>query len=215
MSAGPRSTRTTVRLQDRARYDRGVINEILDEAYFAHVGFVTDSTPFVVPMLHARIDDSLYLHGSPASRIMRTIKRGGEICVTVSILDGLVLARSAFHHSANYRSAMVIGTPTVVEALSRRRDILDAYTDKLVPDRRSHLRPMTDKEVRGTVVLELSLEESSAKVREGGPIDEPGDMDLDVWAGVIPLRLVAQPAVEDPLLKAGVAKPDHVDRIGI
>jgi nitroimidazol reductase NimA-like FMN-containing flavoprotein (pyridoxamine 5'-phosphate oxidase superfamily) len=208
------SERTTVRRDDRAHYERETIYAILDEAYYAHVGFVSGPTPVVIPMLHARIGDTLYLHGGPASRIMRTLKQGDEICVTVTLLDGLVLARSAFHHSANYRSVVAFGRPTVVDDLAERRRVLDAYTDKLVPDRRPHLREMTEKEVRATVVLAISLDEASAKIRSGGPVDDPEDMDLDIWAGVIPLALTAGDPVDDPAMRPGVPRPAHVDRIG-
>ncbi len=210
----PPSARATVRRDDRAVYDREAIHDILDEAYYAHVGFISNGSPVVIPMLHARIDDTLYLHGGPASRIMRTLKDGPEICVTVTILDGLVLARSAFHHSANYRSVMAFGRPTVIRDLDERRAVLDAYTDKLVPERRPHLREMTDTEVRGTVVLSISLEEASAKVRTGGPIDDAEDMELDIWAGVIPLSLTAGEPIDDPLMRPGVTRPPHVERIG-
>lgn len=214
MTLPPPTARTTVRRDDRAVYDRRAIYDILDEAYFAHVGFVSEGSPVVIPMLHARIDDALYLHGGPASRIMRTLKHGTEICVTVTLLDGLVLARSAFHHSANYRSVVAFGRPTVVADLDQRRTVLDAYTDKLVPDRRPHLRQMTDKEVRGTVVLAMPLDEASAKVRVGGPVDDEEDMDLDIWAGVIPLSLAAGDPIDDPLMRPGIPRPDHVARIG-
>lgn len=210
----PPTTRTTVRRDDRAVYDRETIYDILDEAYYAHVGFVSNDAPVVIPMLHARIGDTLFLHGGPASRIMRTLKSGPEICVTVTLLDGLVLARSAFHHSANYRSVVAFGRPTVISDLDERRAVLDAYTDKLVPERRPHLREMTDKEVRGTVVLGMPLDEASAKVRSGGPIDEPEDMELDIWAGVIPLGVTAGAPIDDTLMRPGIPRPAHVDRIG-
>ena len=214
MTASPPSSRTTVRLEHRANYDTEMIYSILDEAYFAHVGFIDGNSPVVIPMLHARIEDSLYLHGGPASRIIRTLKNGAEICVTATLLDGLVLARSAFHHSANYRSVVVYGSPSVVQDLDRRADVLDRYTDKLVPDRRPFLRPMTEKEVRGTVVLEIPLSESSAKIRSGGPVDEPEDMTLDIWAGVVPLSIQPGVPIADSDMPPGIAKPDHVDRVG-
>ena len=214
MSLPPPTERTTVRRDDRAVYDRQAIYAILDEAYFAHVGFVSEGSPVVIPMLHARIDDSLYLHGGPASRVMRTLKDGPEICVTVTLLDGLVLARSAFHHSANYRSVVAFGRPTVVTDLDERRAVLDTYTDKLVPERRPHLREMTEKEVRGTVVLGMPLDEASAKVRSGGPVDDAEDMALDIWAGVVPLSMTAGNPIDDPLMRPGIPRPAHVERIG-
>lgn len=210
----PPTARSTVRRDDRAVYDRQAIYDILDEAYYAHVGFVSNGSPVVIPMLHARIDDTLYLHGGPASRIMRTLRDGTEICVTVTLLDGLVLARSAFHHSANYRSVVAFGRPSVIGDLDERRAVLDAYTDKLVPDRRPHLREMTDKEVRGTVVLSMPLDEASAKARAGGPIDDAEDMELDIWAGVIPISLVAGEPIDDPLMRTDIERPEHVGRIG-
>ena len=210
----PPTTRTTVRRDDRAVYDPEAIYEILDEAYYAHVGFVSNDSPVVIPMLHARIDDTLFLHGGPASRIMRTLKDGPEICVTVTLFDGLVLARSAFHHSANYRSVVAFGRPTVISDLDERRAVLDAYTDKLVPERRPHLRGMTDKEVRATVVLGMPLDEASAKMRAGGPIDDDEDMELDIWAGVIPFALTAGDPLDDPLMPPGIPRPAHVERIG-
>ena len=210
----PPTARTTVRRDDRAVYDRETIHAILDEAYYAHVGFVSSGSPVVIPMLHARMGDSLFLHGGPASRIMRTLKGGPEICVTVTLLDGLVLARSAFHHSANYRSVVAFGRPTVVTDLDERRAVLDAYTDKLVPERRPHLREMTDKEVRGTVVLGMPLDEASAKVRSGGPVDDADDMELDIWAGVVPLSVTAGDPIDDPLMRPGIPRPAHIERIG-
>lgn len=212
--ATPPSERTEVRLDHRADYDLETIYSILDEAYFVHVGFIADDTPVVIPMLHARIGDNLYLHGGPASRIMRTLKSGADICITATLLDGLVLARSAFHHSANYRSVVAYGRPRVVESLERRFEVLDQYTDKLVPERRPFLRAMTEKEVRGTVVLELDLNEASAKIRKGGPIDEPEDLGLDIWAGVIPLSIQPGTPIPDTDMPAGIERPDHVDRIG-
>jgi nitroimidazol reductase NimA-like FMN-containing flavoprotein (pyridoxamine 5'-phosphate oxidase superfamily) len=210
----PPTPRATVRRDDRAVYDRKSIYDILDEAYFAHVGFVANESPVVIPMLHARIGDTLYLHGGPASRIMRTLKDGPEICVTVTLLDGLVLARSAFHHSANYRSVVAFGRPSVIDDLDERRAVLDAYTDKLVPDRRPHLREMTDREVRGTVVLSMPLDEASAKARTGGPIDDDEDMALDIWAGVIPFSLSPGDPIDDPRMRPGIPRPPHVERIG-
>ena len=213
-TAHPPSQRTTVRREDRAVYDRSAIEAIVDEALVAHVGFVSETgSPIVIPMLHARIGSELYLHGGHASRIMRTLRDGAEICVTVTLLDGLVLARSAFNHSANYRSVMIFGRPTVVEELADRSAVLDAYTDKVVPGRREHLRPMTDKEVRATTIVSLPIEEASAQVRSGGPVDDEGDLDLGIWAGVLPVRGGFGEPVRDPLVASDVATPDHVRRL--
>lgn len=209
----PPSERSTVRRGDRAAYDRSTIEEILDEALVAHVGLVSNGSPIVIPMLHARIGSDLYLHGGHASRIMRTLRDGAEICVTVTLLDGLVLARSAFNHSANYRSVIVFGHPTVVEGLADRTAVLDAYTDKVVPGRREHLRPMTDKEVRSTTIVSLPIDEASAKIRSGGPVDDDGDLELGIWAGVLPLRSGFGEPIPDPLLASDVTPPEHVRRL--
>ncbi len=167
----------------------------------------------VIPMLHARIGSDLFLHGGHASRIMRTLRDGAEVCVTVTLLDGLVLARSAFNHSANYRSVMVFGRPTVVADLARRAEVLDAYTDKIVPGRRTHLRPMSDKEVRATTVVSIPIDEASAKVRSGGPVDDEADYGLGIWAGVLPIRQSFGDPIPDPLLDADVTMPDHIRTI--
>ena len=182
------SARTTVRrLPERGRYDRAAVHAVLDEGLVAHVGLATDDGPVVIPMLYGRDGDRLLLHGSAASRLLRGGSKGAELCVTVTLVDGLVLARSAFHHSMNYRSVVVIGTATAVEDLAERRAALDRVVDHIVPGRRPDVRPPTEKEVRATLVLALPLDECSVKVRTGGPKEEPEDMDLPVWAGVIPV----------------------------
>lgn len=204
---------TAVRREERSAYDRATIHAILDEALYCHVGFVSRDRPVVIPMLHARIGDDLLLHGSPATRMFRSLKPEPEICVTVTILDGLVLARSAFDHSANYRSVVLFGRPTPVDDLDERRRALDAFTDKLVPDRRPHLRPMTEKEVRATVALRLPIAEASAKIRSGPPLDEEEDYALPIWAGVVPLRMIAGTPVPDPRNLSGLEVPTHLGRI--
>ncbi len=203
--------RTTVeRHPERGSADRQEAYAVLDEAVFCHVGFVDDG-PTVVPMLHARIGDDLLLHGSPASRLMKTLSAGADVCVTVTLLDGLVLARSAFNSSANYRSVMVFGTGTAVTDLGVRRTVLDAFTDKLLPGRRPHLRPMTDKEVRSTAVVRVPIVEFSLKTRTGAPSDAAVDLAAGVWAGVVPLRLSPLEPQPDPHTDAEV--PDHVRRL--
>jgi uncharacterized protein len=201
---------TTVRVERRGSYDRRLIDTVLDEALVAHIGFVDDGRPVVIPMLHARVGDTVYIHGSPATRLVRTLKKGPEICLTATIVDALVLARSAFNHSANYRSAMVFGRPEPVADLDRRRAVLDAYTDKIVPGRRRHLRPMTEKEIRATAVLGLEITEASAKMRSGPPADEPEDLDLPIWSGVIPVVAGFGPPLDDPDDHAGIEVPEHV-----
>ncbi|MFP5331461.1 MAG: pyridoxamine 5'-phosphate oxidase family protein [Acidimicrobiia bacterium] len=205
-----RTDHTTVRYAARASYDRDLAYRIIDETTVAHVGFVDDGRPFVIPMLHARIDDRLYLHGSPATRLMRRAKAGLEVCVTLTIVDGLVLARSAFHHSANYRSVVLFGTTETVQDVDERRRILDAYVDKLLPGRRPHLRPMTDKEVRGTAMASILIDEASVKMRTGGPNDEEEDYELPIWAGVLPVRRGYESPEPDPRNPAMLEIPTHI-----
>jgi uncharacterized protein len=205
-----KTSRTSVRYTARASYDRDLAHSIIDEATVCHVGLVDDGRPVVVPMLHARIDDRLYLHGSPATRLMRVTKPGVDVCVTITLIDGLVLARSAFHHSANYRSVVMFGETLPVTSVEERRHILDVYVDKIVPGRRPHLRPMTDKEVRGTAMVSIPIDEASVKVRSGGPVDEPEDYDLPIWAGVIPTRRGFDAPVPDPANVTGLDVPPHV-----
>lgn len=201
---------TTVRYAARASYDRDLAWSIIDEATVAHVGLIDRDRPVVIPMLHARLGDRLYLHGSPATRLFRTTKGGVPVCVTITLIDGLVLARSAFHHSANYRSVVVFGQSEPVTSVPERRRILEAYVDKIVPGRRPHLRPMTDKEVRGTAMFSIPIDEASVKVRDGGPIDEPEDYALSVWAGVLPTRTGYGDPIPDPRNLPGLAVPAHV-----
>jgi nitroimidazol reductase NimA-like FMN-containing flavoprotein (pyridoxamine 5'-phosphate oxidase superfamily) len=163
-----------------------------------------------MPMLHARVGDLLLLHGSPATRLFRLLKQGPEVCVSATLLDGLVLARSAFHHSANYRSVVVFGRPEPVTDLDERRRALDALTDRLVPGRRPALRPMTDKEVRATAMVSLPIVEASAKVRTGPPIDDEEDRDWPVWAGVLPIMTRFAEPIPDPFTDRHAAIPDHV-----
>lgn len=201
---------TTVRYSDRGSYERQLAYSIIDEATVAHVGLVDEGRPVVIPMLHARLDDRLYLHGSPATRLLRRGKQGVEVCVTITLLDGLVLARSAFHHSANYRSVVVLGETVPVTDVTERRRILDAYVDKVVPGRRPHLRPMTDKEVRGTAMFSVAIDEASVKMRQGGPRDEPEDYTLPIWAGVLPARRGYAPPLPDSANDPALPVPAHV-----
>jgi uncharacterized protein len=205
------SERTRVRrLPDRGKYDAETINGILDEAFLCHVGFVVDGQPFVIPTGFARLEDVIYLHGSAASRMLRTLAGGVQVCVTVTLIDGLVLARSAFHHSMNYRSVVILGRATAVEDREEKLRALRAFTEHIVPDRWDSLRPVTDSELKGTSVLALPLTEASAKIRMGPPKDEDEDYALPIWAGAIPLRLTAGEPVADPKLGAGIAMPEHV-----
>jgi nitroimidazol reductase NimA-like FMN-containing flavoprotein (pyridoxamine 5'-phosphate oxidase superfamily) len=184
--------RTTIRrLPDRGRYERGVIDAILDEAFICHVGIATERGPVVIPTTYARQGDQLYVHGSPASHLLRTMKGGAPVCLTVTLVDGLVLAKSTLHHSVNYRSVVVYGIATEVADLEERAAALAAIVEHIVPGRTHEVRAATQKEVRGTSVLCLSLDEASAKVRTGPPVDDEADLGLPVWSGVVPLALVA------------------------
>jgi nitroimidazol reductase NimA-like FMN-containing flavoprotein (pyridoxamine 5'-phosphate oxidase superfamily) len=196
-----------VRKSDRASYDKETVHAVLDEGFLAHVGFVDKDWPMVIPMLYTRMDETLYLHGAPASRMLRTISGGVPVCVAVTLVDGLVLARSAFHHSMNYRSVVAFGHATIVEDADVRTQVLDSLVEHIVAGRTADLREHTDKELRGTEVMAVSLAEASAKVRSGGPIDDPQDMDLPVWAGVLPYRLQAGEPQPAPELAPGLALP--------
>jgi nitroimidazol reductase NimA-like FMN-containing flavoprotein (pyridoxamine 5'-phosphate oxidase superfamily) len=187
----------------RADYDRRTIDAILDEGTVAHVGLVADGQPFVLPTMYARWGDELYLHGSSASRLVRTLAAGAPVSVTVTLVDGLVLARSVFHHSCNYRSVVVLGVARLVEDEAERVAAMRAFTERLVPGRWDEARPPTRQELKGTQILALPLDESSAKVRTGGPVDDEEDYALDVWAGHVPVRLTAQEPIADARLPAG------------
>lgn len=203
--------RTTLkRLPTRAEYDRAPVYEILDEAFICHVGFVVNGQPFVIPTGYARMGDCLYIHGSAASRMLRALGQGIEVCVTVTLLDGLVLARSAFHHSVNYRSVVVFGRATVVEEAEEKLDALRAFTEHVVPGRWAEVRWPNESEMKATTVLALPLAEASAKIRTGPPIDDEEDHEINVWAGVLPLRLVADDAIKDDRLRSGISLPDYV-----
>ena len=190
--------RTTVkRLATRGAYDRQTVYAILDEAYICHVGFVVDGKPMVIPTIHTRVKDTLYFHGSAASRMLRSLREGVDACVTVTLLDGLVLARSAFHHSMNYRSAVVFGRGREVTDREEKLRALEALVEHVVLGRSALVRPPSEAELRQTLVIALPLAEASAKVRTGPPVDDEADYALDVWAGVIPLSLRKGQPVED------------------
>ena len=177
----------------RAPYDRETIEAILDEGVLCHIGFEIEGQPYVIPTLHARVGDKLYVHGSAASRMLKHTASGAPVCVTVTLFDGLVLARSVFNHSVNYRSAVVFGTATLVEG-DEKRDALRALTEQLAPGRWDEARQPSEQELKATWILSLPLDEASAKVRVGGPEDEPEDLALPVWAGVVPVHLAAEPS---------------------
>jgi uncharacterized protein len=197
------------RLPKRGHYEQELIEQILDEGLVCHVGFAVEGQPFVIPTAYGRIGDRLYIHGSPASRMLKSLQSGIEVCVTVTLLDGLVLARSAFHHSMNYRSVVLFGTAAIVQDAAQKLEALKAFTDHIVPGRWADIRPPNPQELQGTLVLSLPLAEASAKVRTGPPIDDEADYDLPVWAGVIPLKLAAADPIADPRLSEKIALPDH------
>lgn len=211
--AEPSSPRTTVRrLAERGAYDRETLEAILDAAFVCHVGFVDDGQPFVIPTLYARDGERLILHGSPGSRMVRLLRAGAEVCLTVTILDGLVLARSAFHHSVNYRSVVVLGRAVPITARSAKLAALERLVEQIQPGRSADARPPSEAELRQTEVLALPLDETSAKIRVGPPKDEPEDYALPVWAGVVPLSLVRGEPLDDGRLLDGVLLPDYLRR---
>jgi len=209
--ARPASDRVRLRRKrERGSYERETIDAILDEGLVAHLGIVEDGQPLVVPTLHARVGDVVYCHGSVASRTIRAMASGARVCLTVSLIDGLVLARSAMHHSANYRSAVLVGRARPVED---RRELLagfEAVVERIVPGRWRDVRPPTEKELRATALVALPIDEASAKVRTGPPLDDEEDYALPAWAGVIPLSLRAGEPQPDPRLAGGVPVPDYV-----
>lgn len=205
MSTVPSPRTKLRRMPARGVYDRGAIDAILDEAMVAHVAFATERQPYVLPTLHARVGEEVYFHGSAASRTIRALSAGAPACLTVTLLDGLVLARSAVHHSVNYRSVVVLGAARPIEDLSERMAAVQAFTERLIPGRWQEARLPTVKELKAISVLALPLDEVSAKVRTGPPLDDEEDYALDVWAGVIPLHITAGTPLPDPRLDAGIA----------
>jgi nitroimidazol reductase NimA-like FMN-containing flavoprotein (pyridoxamine 5'-phosphate oxidase superfamily) len=199
------SERTRVRrAPQRARYDRETVEAILDEGVFAHVGFAVEGRPFVIPMVYGRRGDVLYLHGSPASRLLRAGRDGVELCLTVTHLDGIVLARSAFHTSVNYRSVVLFARAVPVDDAAEKLEALRAVVDHAVPGRWSGVRGPDETEFRRTLVLKVPISEASAKVRTGPPVDDESDMTSDAWAGVIPVQLAYGEPLPDPQLRAGI-----------
>ncbi len=198
------------RLPKRGDYDREIIYGIIDEALICHVGFVQDNQPFVIPTIHARVDDNIVLHGSKASRLLKYVESGGEVCITATMLDGLVLARSVFHHSMNYRSAVLFGTGRAIEGESEKLRALEAVSEHVMPGRWQDARKPNRKELNATTVVSIPIEDASAKIRTGPPVDEPEDYDLPIWAGVVPIKQKAFTPENDPQLGAGITVPDYV-----
>jgi nitroimidazol reductase NimA-like FMN-containing flavoprotein (pyridoxamine 5'-phosphate oxidase superfamily) len=200
------------RLPGRASHDREVINAIADAALVAHVGAVRDGVPVVVPMFCVRDGEHLLLHGAPAAGVFRR-SEGSTICVEMTLLDGLVLARSAFHHSMNYRSLVVIGEPEPVTDPEEKERALEMFVERLVPGRQAQLRPTTDKEIQGTTVFRLSLDRASAKIRTGPAVDDEEDYAFDVWAGVVPVEANFGAPIDDPRLGDGITLPENLRRL--
>jgi nitroimidazol reductase NimA-like FMN-containing flavoprotein (pyridoxamine 5'-phosphate oxidase superfamily) len=209
---GPLSERVRLRRKrERGSYDRVDIDAILDEALIAHLGISDEhGQPFVVPTLHARSGDLVYLHGSTASRTLQALRAGAPVCLTVSLLDGLVLARAVMHHSANYRSVMILGQARIVETPQEKLAALEAIVEHIVPGRWAQARGPSENELRATSVLALPIEEASAKVRSGPPLDDEQDYALPVWAGVIPITAEARAPEPDPRLPAGASAPANI-----
>lgn len=206
----PQTQRTTLkRLPKRGVYDRELVYQILDEGFICHVSFAVDGQPFVIPTGYARVGDQLYIHGSQVSRMLRTLSSGIDVCVAVTLIDGLVLARSAFHHSVNYRSVVIFGRASIVEGREAKLAALFAFSEHVIPGRWDDVREPTEQELKATTVLSLRLEEVSAKVRTGPPIDDEADYALNVWAGVLPLQLVAGTPIKDPRLPESIEPPSY------
>ncbi len=206
------SRNTVRRIPDRGNYDLETVNEILDAGFLCHVGFTIDDQAFVIPTLYGRSDDQLYLHGAPASRMLKTLAGGIPVCLTVTHVDGLVLARSAFHHSINYRSVVVFGTATEVSGDEKERGLL-VISEQVLKGRWDESRTPTEKELQATSVLKLQIDSASAKVRTGGPVDEDDDYALPIWAGVVPIHQTFGPVETDPKLTAGISVPASVDTL--
>lgn len=198
------------RLPNRGSHDWAAIHAILDAAFLAHVGFNVDQQPFVIPTLYGREDDKLYLHGSAASRMLRELETGVAACVSVAVVDGLVLARSAFHHSMNYRSVVAFGNARRIADPIQKTHALSVISENVIAGRWNQVRGPSDKELKATSVLEFTIEEASAKVRTGPPLDDEEDYELAVWAGVLPLQLEPKPPLPDPRLKSSMVVPEYV-----
>jgi len=203
----PTARTRVVREPHRGVYDRATAYQILDEGFICHIGFVVDGQPFVIPTGYGRSGDNLYIHGSAASRMLRNLDQGVPLCFTVTLLDGLVLARSIFNHSMNYRSVVVLGTAVAVEDPEEKLEALRRLSEHILPGRWAESREPNAKELKATLVMRLPIEEFSAKVRQGPPIDDEEDMGFPTWAGVIPLAMVAGGPIDDAQLMQGTATP--------
>jgi nitroimidazol reductase NimA-like FMN-containing flavoprotein (pyridoxamine 5'-phosphate oxidase superfamily) len=208
----PTPNTTLKRLPERGAFDRAMVYSILDEAFICHVGFAVEGRPFVIPTSYVRVSDELFIHGSAASRMLRSLSEGIPVCVTVTLIDGLVMARSAFHHSINYRSVVILGVATALTSSDHKFTALQAFTEHVVPGRWSHVRQPNEQELKATTVLSLPLSEVSAKIRTGGPKDDEEDYAIPVWAGELPLRLAPGTPLADVKARAEYPVPDYVLR---
>lgn len=204
-------TNKVKRVPKRGHYDKKTLYKIIDDAFYAHVGFNVNDQPFVIPMVLGRYKNKIYLHGAVTSRLMRQAGSGIPVCIAITHLDGIVVARSAFHSSLNYRSAVIFGSAVIVE--KNKKKALKILTDHLIKGRWEECRPVNEKELKATTVLEITIDQASSKIRTGPPNDEPADMDLSVWAGVLPLNQTFEKPVPDPKLKKGLEIPDSVKNI--
>jgi uncharacterized protein len=209
-SSAPTPRTRVVRESQRAVYDRNLVNRILDEAFICHVGFAVDDQPFVIPTSYGRHEDVLYIHGSAASRMLRNVSGGTPMCVTVTLIDGLVLARSIFNHSMNYRSVVVLGTGTPIEDREEKLTALRLLSEHIVPGRWSEARQPNEKELRATTILRVPIQEFSAKVREGPVVDDEEDYAFPVWAGVLPIKLITGDPINDSRLDEKISIPEYV-----
>jgi nitroimidazol reductase NimA-like FMN-containing flavoprotein (pyridoxamine 5'-phosphate oxidase superfamily) len=210
-NSSPSKRSRVARLPARGDYSEETIQQILDSAFLCHIGFSVDGQPFVIPTSYGRSGDTLYVHGSAASRMLRTLSAGIEVCVTVTLLDGLVLARSAFHHSINYRSVVVFGNARLVDSPEEKQIALRVISEQIIPGRWDDVRHPNEKELKATSVLALPLTEASAKVRTGPPVDDEEDYELKVWAGILPVASHPGTPIPDPRLTPGLeTPPDYV-----
>ncbi len=211
-NSSPTSRTRVIREAERAVYDRTVAYQILDQGLVCHVGFVADGQPFVIPTSYGRKKDDLYIHGSAASRMLRTLDQGVPVCITVTLLDGLVLARSIFNHSMNYRSVVVLGTAVAVTDPQEKLQALRILSEHILSGRWDEVRQPNERELKATLVMRLPIEEFSAKVRQGPPVDDADDYAFPTWAGVIPLEMVAGEPISDPKLDRKRATPEYAKR---
>jgi nitroimidazol reductase NimA-like FMN-containing flavoprotein (pyridoxamine 5'-phosphate oxidase superfamily) len=202
-----------VRRSDRGIYDRAAIHALLDDAFVAHVGFIDAGRPIVVPMVYGRSGDRLYIHGAKAARFAKTLAQSVPVCITVTLMDGIVVARSAFHMSANYRSAVLHGAANLVTDPAEVQEALTAITNHMVPGRWSEARPVLEKEIKATSVLRVEVEAASMKQRQGNPIDDDEDYDLPIWAGIVPVRITAAGPQDDGRVLPGVGMPASVSKL--